>query len=199
VSRNFTSLSGNFVFRKAVALGAAAFFVFGAEQARADGMTGFVAPVAGFVLQTASVESGSRSMLRLDFARLTQNVSLDLRVGAGLSIVDFGGVLKFYQHWYFNSPSQSATGISVGLGAGAMVRTVSAALRDAGTRGYTDLLFHPFARFLYDTGSGWGFFVDLGMDIVPKRMYSSELQGASRTDTTLRNRFFVALGVPFGA
>jgi len=162
-------------------------------------MTGYVAPVAGFVHHFSAVEAGNRYMFRLDFARISQNISLDLRVGAGQDMVDFGGVLKFFHHWYFQAPTTSATGLSAGLGAGAMVRSITATQQAGGARGHRDILLTPFLRFLYDSTYGFGFFVDVGMEMVPKRTYTTAVPGALDTDSTFRNRFFFALGIPFGA
>lgn len=186
---------------KAVALAAAA-FLFAPHATRADGLTGFVAPVVGYSQQLSDIESGGRCMLRFDFTRLAQWVSLDARLGFGNGVTDYGGVIKFFHHWYLGDRASSATGFSLGAGLGAMAGkgdspiVLAGGIGSVASRSFVDLIVHPFGRFLYDTGDGYGFFVDLGFDMVPLRVYKS---GSPSREGSFRNRVFIAVGFPIGA
>ncbi len=168
---------------------------FGSGGAMAqEAMTGYVAGGGAFVMHTQASESGSRLNYKLEFARVVKNISAELRFGTGLNYKDYGGTLKGFWHFNFQDPTTSATGISLGLGAGAMHSGTGTVL--TGMRGFTDIVIHPFVRFLWDSRFNVGGVIEAGMDWVPYRTYTGT---GTTADSTTRLRFYVGAGIAIGA
>jgi len=139
----------------------------------AQAMDGFVSPA--FTYDGGSGFT-SKSRYGLQFGRLNKNVELDLTIGQNQ---DYGAILRIYNHFSLLNES-SATGISVGLGAGAYATTGDAAL--------TDAVIQPFIRGLFDFGMGMGLAVDGGMSFIARR---TDKSGDVVESASMRKGFFV--------
>jgi hypothetical protein len=161
--------------------------------ARAEALDGYISPLFSYSGHLSSTESGSRIGTRIEFGRLSRNIALDLRVAQGLDYTDLGATLRFFKHWAFTQ----SFGLSMGSGFGALYSDKHPTkLNTAGNPAkFVDYIVNPFARFLYDSDNGWGASAELGLDIIPRRSFTTELQdGSNRADSTLRNRIVFALG-----
>lgn len=174
-------------------------FVAMIKPLRADPIDGYVALMGGILNQSTASESGSRKIIRAEFARLASFISVDMRMGFGLGRTDYGGTFKVYKHWNFSS--DSGTGVSAGLGGGASyvsrVDTPSTAdgtiAADGQFRGYTDVFAAPFVRFIYDTKMGIGVIGEFEYDYVFGRYFTG--QSLPRNDKNARQRMLFSVGV----
>lgn len=170
-----------------------------AKPVHADPIDGYVALKAGILNQSTAIESGSRKVLSVEFARLGSFISVDMRMGLGMGRTDFGGAFKVYKHWNFSS--DSGTGISAGLGGGASyVSRVDSPTTAEGTlaadgqyRGYTDVFAAPFLRFIFDTKHGIGVIGEFEYDYVFGRYFTGS--SLPRSDRSARQRMLFSLGI----
>jgi hypothetical protein len=167
----------------------------------ADPIDGYVALIGGVINHSSSIESGSRKAIRAEFTRLSSYISIDFRLGTGLGYLDSGGAFKVFKHWNFFS--DSGTGISLGLGAGASyVNKVDSPSIASGTiasngsvRGFTDVFVAPFLRFIYDFRQGFGLIGEFEYNYVPIRYFTGTI--APRNDRTARGRTLFSIGLAF--
>ncbi len=168
---------------------------------RADEMNSYVALSGNVIQSLSSIEKGTRGGGKIEFARLPRWVAMDLRFASGNHYTDLGAILKFYKHWKF-SEEDSATGISLGMGAGILSSTGvdngsyadGNATVDGGKRSFMDIVAHPFTRYVWDTGRGFGIVADLGVDIVPRRSYQKKDDVIGNKDDHMRYRVQASVG-----
>lgn len=163
-----------------------------AALCHAEALDAYIGVLGGGIAALNGSDKGVRAQGRLDFGYLSRYVSLDTRVGFGDSYTNFGGVLRFFGHIPFQSGS--LTGISLGMGAGAMYSTGSSTDPN-GNRKFVEPLINPFMRFVWDWGV-WGLDVDLGYEGIPARFYSDGQ--TPHSDTTFRSRVNLGIGFLFG-
>jgi hypothetical protein len=136
-----------------LSLGLISLFCSGAKKAHSqEVMTGYVAPIWAM----RSQEGGSRTFFKVEFARLTRYISLDLRYGQGLGYQDYGGTLRFFRHWSFGT--DSGTGVSAGLGIGA-----------TSSSDFIESFVNPFVRGVWDTRYGFGIVGEFGFEPIIQR------------------------------
>jgi hypothetical protein len=153
--------------------------------ANAEQMTGYVAP-----LYQQSFGDQSRSVYRLEFARLTRYISVDFRYGSGDSYKDVGGMLRLFKHY---APwEDQGSGISLGIGAGYMYSAKG--IGNTG-RKFSDIVVSPFARLVWDTKLGFGIVSDFGMEYTVERQFQSPTQKTTPGTSNLQ----VAIGFAIGA
>jgi hypothetical protein len=156
--------------------------------AQAGEMDGYVMPSFVVTSNMAAVERGIRMGGRLDFGRLAKNIALDLRYNSGLGYKDYGGAFKIFQHWEFSQE------LAASLGIGALFMASNGIATANPRRAFHEFGLSPFGRVMFETPWHFGLMTEFGVDLVPTRTFTTEPRG---TESTLRPRFFVTLGVPF--
>ncbi|MBS1984714.1 MAG: hypothetical protein JST16_11130 [Bdellovibrionales bacterium] len=159
----------------------------------ADNLNTVIIPTGVWMKHSSSVESGSRYGGRIEFANLGKNVAFDLRIGSGLDYLDYGASLKFFAH------DTLTKDFSWSLGGGA-VADYSAGyttVAEASRQGFVDTGVDAFGRLFWDSGSGVGVMLELGLECMFHRntFAKGSLEASSNSD--IRYRPYVALGVPF--
>lgn len=160
--------------------------------AHAKQLDGLIGPSI-YYLQHASVrEKGGSVLYKFEFTRLSRHFGLDARLGTGQGYTDMGGSLRLFQHYAFNTNSN--TGLILGGGLGAMFAELSQSPVYGKKNSQMDMVAHAFVRFLYDFERSVGLALDLEYQLVPYRSYSV---GPPSNDRALRHRFGVAASLLF--
>jgi hypothetical protein len=148
----------------------------------------FLLPMAALIWQPMNIERGSRSGGRLESGDFQKNRSTDIRVNSGLGYADYGGSLKFFEHYSISD----SFGASWGLG---ITATFSAGYDNTRPRSaFLDAGPTPFGRLTWEPSKSFGLVVDGGCDIIPMRLkMGSEIQ-----DHQLRVRPYLGLGILVG-
>ena len=157
-------------------------------------LDGFVGAGGGVVTQLTDTEKGTREVVRLEFARLRKYIAIDFRVGFGQNYSDFGGMFRLYKHIKFGN--ESSTGISLGLGGGAMYSQGKPPTAGQDRQPFFDVIGAPFARFIWDWGNGVGMGFDLEYQLVPLTNFTNDTATDNVSDIhELRQR--IMFGVSF--
>lgn len=157
-------------------------------------LDGYVGLGGAILHQFSSQEEGTRQNIKVEFARLRKWISIDARVGLGQGYSDFGGLFRFYKHWKFDK--DSATGISLGAGIGAMYSQGVSPVAGEGRKAFVDVIGAPFVRFIWDWGNGVGLGIDAEYQLVPYTMYTDDTGTDSVDDVReLRNRVFLGVSL----
>lgn len=163
-----------------------------AVLAKADPMGAYLMPAVSFTKGMESSESSLRTGGRFEFGRFDKNIALDLRFGQGGGYKDLGGSFKGFGHW--NLGDREQMGLDFG---GGLVLLYSKGLDSAVLRqSFTEFGLSGFVRFTYDFGLGFGVMADLGLEMILQRRLRATTAAEASSDSTMRPRPYLAIGVP---
>jgi hypothetical protein len=154
-----------------------------------------IAPQAGISFgHKEDHKSGSRQVLRLDFARISSGVSLNGHFGTGLDFTDFGATMRIFDGFEMSPDELGATGVYYGLGFGAFYSTGidTDVTGNKKKQPFSDFMLSPFVRLQWDINGRFGIFTDISYEFVPHR----EFWKTGGEDTDIQNRFVITLGIP---
>jgi hypothetical protein len=157
---------------------------YSAQSFARDNIDGFIGFGYNVINQRAEVESGTRSRMNLEFARLSKNVSLDAFFGKGLGYSDIG--FNFSVFNLFHIPSEDSF-FKMTLGAG-----FTGAFQSDDPKFWDWGVMLPQARLIFDSGIGLAASINLGYEMIFKRAYTS---GSETDDGSLRGRILVGLSL----
>jgi hypothetical protein len=166
----------------------------------ADYMKGFVGLGYAAATQFVGAETGLQHNFRLEFARLSKNVALEVRATTYENFQNYGAFLKGYKAWRFSDTT--ATGVHLGLGLGGLYGTkylndglgnrysyVAGPVREKAV----EICVQAYTRFLWDWGVGAGMFFDIIYENSPfLKFYSEKDLGGEKIQRAL---FGVGLAV----
>ncbi len=155
----------------------------------AEYLDGFVGLGFGYTYRLTEPEDGRRRYFRVEFARLRKWISIDARVGFGKGYSDYGGLFRVAKHWRFDG--DSATGISLGAGVGALFSDGVKPRAGFSREAFIDVIGAPFLRFIWDFGRSMGLAFEAEYQVVPKTMFVNDNEDDTIKDVSkTRQRFY---------
>jgi hypothetical protein len=166
--------------------------IFSAPAFGEGAVEAVLAPQYAMQYKNEAWDSGFRKSYRLDFARISSGISLNIWFGQGLGYSDYGGVLRFFgTRNVISSVEELRLWYGLGVG-GSYSNDFSSTVTGLGSStAFSRILLNPFVRFTYDL-NGW---------IAPLLEFSYEVGVARIGDNDggsgLNHGFSIALGIAF--
>ncbi len=148
--------------------------VISSRTCRAEGLDGYLATFMSYNHPLFSIEHGTvpaqgRINLIFEAGRLSQHIALDFRLGYRSDYTSYGSSFRLFQ--VFNEHSSML--MMAGVGLGMRYSPGFPATASAAKVSFVDALVNPFVRIIFDTRSGIGPAIDLGMEFGERSSSSS--------------------------
>ncbi len=172
-------------------------FTFSPALVRAEGnVEAVIAPHYALQYKSEPWKSGIRNSFRLDFARISSGVSLNMIIGSGLGYTDYGGLLRFFgTHGFMGDQLRLWYGVGIGAtytsGAATSVSGLSSKFS------YTDVIVNPFVRLTYDLNGWVAPFVEVSWEPGVVYVGKENIHYGGKDRPLLRQAISFSMGVAF--
>jgi hypothetical protein len=163
-------------------------------QSYATSLDGYLAPIFStnvpvykneYGLSSPTLNSKLRMGIRFESGRISENISLDARIGFFSSYEDYGLMFRFFQPFNRDGPVTFMLGSGVGISYSPGFDTTALPI----SGGFTDVLINPFARVVFDLNNEMALMAEAGWLFGVNRSFESV------EDRRVKNRVDLAAGL----